>query len=139
MCVFTVRQSSTHWTSRIRSFLLNNSSTKIKSKIESIIQSIVQSRVQSRVQSPESRVQVLYLLIFGLALSSIVFVNTQMQKYYSLVCWPSPTFLVLALETRTYAGSLPRTMQVASMPLGLVSTQVPLISCSTRSSKLPFI
>ena len=31
------------------------------------------------------------------------------------------------------------TMQVASMPLGLVSTQVPLISCSTRSSKLPFI
>ena len=33
----------------------------------------------------------------------------------------------------------PLTMQVASMPLGLVSTQVSLISCSTRSSKLPFI
>ena len=30
-------------------------------------------------------------------------------------------------------------MQVASMPLGLVSTQASLISCSTRSSKLPFI
>ena len=29
-------------------------------------------------------------------------------------------------------------MQVASVPLGLVSTQVPLISHGTRSAKLPF-
>ena len=34
---------------------------------------------------------------------------------------------------------LPLMMQVASMPLGLVSTQGPLISSSTRSLKLPFI
>ena len=31
-----------------------------------------------------------------------------------------------------------QTMQVALVPLGLVSAQVPLISCSTRSAKLPF-
>ena len=29
-------------------------------------------------------------------------------------------------------------MQVALVPLGLVSTQVPQISCTTRSTKLPF-
>ena len=29
-------------------------------------------------------------------------------------------------------------MQVVLVPLGLVSTQVPLISCSTHSAKLPF-
>ena len=33
---------------------------------------------------------------------------------------------------------LPQTMQVASMPLGLVSTQAQLISHSTHSAKLPF-
>ena len=33
---------------------------------------------------------------------------------------------------------LPQMMQVASVPLGLVSTQAPLISRSTRSAKLPF-
>ena len=32
----------------------------------------------------------------------------------------------------------PQTMQIASMLLGLVSTQAPLISLSTRSEKLPF-
>ena len=31
-----------------------------------------------------------------------------------------------------------QTMQVASVPLGLVSMQAPLISHSTRSVKLPF-
>ena len=34
---------------------------------------------------------------------------------------------------------LPLMMQVVSMALGLVSTQALLISCSTHSSKLPFI
>ena len=33
----------------------------------------------------------------------------------------------------------PLTMQVASVPLGLVSTQTPLISCSAISTKLSFI
>ena len=33
---------------------------------------------------------------------------------------------------------LPQTMQVASVPLGLVATQAQLISRSTRSAKLPF-
>ena len=33
---------------------------------------------------------------------------------------------------------LSQTMEVASVPLGLVSTQAPLISRSTRSAKLPF-
>ena len=33
---------------------------------------------------------------------------------------------------------LPQTMQVASVPLGLVSTQAVLISRSTCSAKLPF-
>ena len=33
---------------------------------------------------------------------------------------------------------LPQTMQVASVPLGLVSTQAPPISRSTGSVKLPF-
>ena len=32
---------------------------------------------------------------------------------------------------------LPQTMQVALVPLGLVSTQMPLISYSTHSAKLP--
>ena len=34
---------------------------------------------------------------------------------------------------------LPQTMQVASVPLGLVATQAQLISRSTRSEKLPFV
>ena len=49
--------------------------------------------------------------------------------------------MLLTLGMRTYVGLSPvatENMQVASMPLGLVWTQVPLISCSTRSSKLPF-
>ena len=33
---------------------------------------------------------------------------------------------------------LPQMMQVALVPVGLVSTQTPLISCSTRSVKVPF-
>ena len=33
---------------------------------------------------------------------------------------------------------MPQTMQVASVPVGLVTTQAPLISCSTHSAKLPF-
>ena len=50
-------------------------------------------------------------------------------------------FMLLALGTWTYPGSSPvvaLTMEVALMPLGIVWTQVPLISCSTCSVKLPF-
>ena len=70
-----------------------------------------------------------------------MFVNTHTQKYYRLVHWPLPRFLLLTLETRTYVGLSPVTTDDASCfnALGLVSTQAPLISCSTRSSKLPFI
>ena len=48
--------------------------------------------------------------------------------------------LLLALETGAYTESSPVTTDdaVASVSLGLVSTQVPLISCSTHSVKLPF-
>ena len=59
-------------------------------------------------------------------------------KYYSLVHWPPPRFLPLALEMRGRT-LLPLTMQVALMPVCLVSTQVPLISCGTHSLKLLFI
>jgi len=47
-------------------------------------------------------------------------------------------FLLLALGTRAYVGCplSPLMMQVASMPLSLVSTQAPLISRSTHSVKL---
>ena len=70
-----------------------------------------------------------------------MFVNTH-TKYYRLVCWPLLRFLLLALETQTYTQGrllLPLTIQVASMLFGLISTQAPLITCSTHSSKLPFI
>ena len=49
-------------------------------------------------------------------------------------------FLLLALgsELTWSRPPLPQTMLVASVPLGLVSMQAPLISRSTRSAKLPF-
>ena len=49
-------------------------------------------------------------------------------------------FLLLKLVTQAYARSSPVStmMQVASMPLGLVSTKTSLISRSTHSEKLPF-
>ena len=77
------------------------------------------------------------LWAFGLAPLSIVFVNTYTQNY-SLVRWPSPKLLLFTLGTRTFVGRTlsPLTMQVASMPLGLVLTQALLISCSTHLSKL---
>ena len=40
---------------------------------------------------------------------------------------------------QTYSGSSPVTTDDASMPLGLVSTRAPLISCGTHSLKLLFI
>ena len=47
---------------------------------------------------------------------------------------------MLKLVTRAYARLSPvaTMMQVALMPLGLVSTKMSLISCSTHSEKLPF-
>ena len=69
--------------------------------------------------------------MFGLAPSLIVFVKAHTQEYY------------IALFTGHHQGfCCPLSllmMQVASMPLGLVSTQTPMISCTTHSSKLPFI
>ena len=69
-----------------------------------------------------------------------MFVNIYVQNYYSLVCWPLPRFLLLALRMWAYMGSslLTLTIQVVLMPLGLVSTQAPLISHSTRSANLLF-
>ena len=43
------------------------------------------------------------------------------------------------MTLRGVAPSLPQMMQVPSVPLGLVSTQAPLISHSTRLAKLPFL
>ena len=47
---------------------------------------------------------------------------------------------MLTLKMRAYTELSPvtLTLQVASVPLGLVSMQAPLISCSTRSAKLSF-
>ena len=49
-------------------------------------------------------------------------------------------FVARTGNAQAYAELFPvtQTMQVALVPLGLVSTQAPLISCSTRSAKLPF-
>ena len=74
---------------------------------------------------------------FGLALLSIVFVNMYTGCYYNLVCRALASSLLLALGTRAYAVS-PLMIQVASMPFGLVSTHMSLISCNTCLLKLPF-
>ena len=63
------------------------------------------------------------------------------QHYCRHVSWPLLRFSLLALGMHDLMQShpqLPQTMQVASVPLGLVSTQAPLISRSTRSVKLLF-
>ena len=58
------------------------------------------------------------------------------QNYCRLVSCPPLRFLLLTLGMCELAWSrplLPQTMQVASVPLGLVSTQAPLISHGARS------
>ena len=71
-----------------------------------------------------------------------MFVNTYTRNYYSLICWPPPRFLLLAmgLGMQGYAGSSPVTTDDASclVPLSLVSTQALLISHSISSAKLSF-
>ena len=66
------------------------------------------------------------LVSFGLAPWSIEFVNTYTQNYCHLVSWPPLWFMLLALGTRAYRGGesppIIQTMQVASVPLDLVST-----------------
>ena len=63
------------------------------------------------------------------------------QHYCHLVSRPPLRFLLLTLGTQTYAELPPVTTNdvSCSVPLGLVSTQAPLISCSTHSAKLPFL
>ena len=79
---------------------------------------------------------------FWFAPSSIVFVNRYSQNYYSLISWPPPQLLLLALDlgTRAYMGLSHATTDDAkySMCLGLLSTQAPVIFCGTHSAKLPF-
>ena len=62
------------------------------------------------------------------------------QHYCHFVSRLPLRFLLLALGTRAYAESSPvtQTLQVDSVPLGLVATQAPLISSGTRLAKLPF-
>ena len=78
--------------------------------------------------------------LFDLAPLSIEFVNTHAQNYYRLVSWPPLRFFCshLERELKRNCPPLPQTMQVAAVPLGLLSTQVLLISLSTSSAKLPF-
>lgn len=69
-----------------------------------------------------------------------MFTNMYTQNYYSFIRWPSPrNYVAYTGNKLTWGHPLsPMTMQVASMPVGLVSTQVPLITHNTRSAKLPF-
>ena len=66
-------------------------------------------------------------------LSLLVFKNTY-TLHYSLGCWPPPRFMLLAPGTWIYSRWFPVTIDDARC--SWVNTRVPLISCSTRSSKL---
>ena len=81
-----------------------------------------------RVNAPVSSVfWACFLMSFGLALHWLCL---YMGRYYSLVCWRSPSLLCTHWNSslRSIVPCHHCKMQVASMPLGLVSTQVQLIS-----------
>ena len=72
-------------------------------------------------------------------LLSIVFVNMYTQNYYSLICSLVTDKVFVAHPEIMWSRPLPPlTMQVALIPLGLVTAQAPLISCTTCKVKLLF-